>query len=58
MAAQEAGRGFIGIELEKTYCEIAARRMGVRLARSTYDLEIEALLGGFDGDPEIDAMLA
>ncbi len=48
VAAQETGRGFVGIELDETYCEAASRRLGVPLVPGSdlawVDDEIDALL--------------
>jgi len=53
VAALDIGREFIGIEMDKSYCEAASRRIGVPLETSEPDLA--ALLGE---DDDIEALLA
>ena len=61
VAALEAGRELIGIELDEGYAQAASRRLGVRLEKAEphQDTDVEKLLDSDPPtDPTIEALLA
>lgn len=55
VAALDAERHFIGIEMDSEYCQTAAHRM--RATITEHEMDIDALLG-LESEPSIDALLA
>lgn len=55
VACKQTGRDFIGIELERGFCEIAAARLGTKIEPHTITSDLYDLLGP---EPSIAALLA